>query len=224
MNNRYYHLFHTEAEQTEARSGSGYTEPWLSCVSAATPIVAYNKIMPKPGIIITYTYNGEQWELFASGKFYDGENFIETAETATISYTASDVNVRFKNELISYNGVVAPVVMGETYMGKTVLGYLLNGNNLFPITMPDENSSSNSLNTLLPTENGYSWTIVNASYEYTDNEDELIMHFDDANGDPIQNSALNPTAPTFLMILYGEELTAFAFVRQVLQEYGSGDR
>lgn len=219
MNNRYYHLFHTEAEQTEAYSGSGYTEPWLSCVSAATPVVAYNK--PKPGIIITYTYNGEQWELSASGKFYDGGNFIETAETITVSYTANNMEPAvFKNELFSYNGVVCPVNIGETYMGKSVYGYVINGNNLFPISIPENpvTSGAEAL-MLLPTGNGYSWTTVCLSYIYDENEDELTMRFDDTDGNPIQNPALDATAPTFLLMLADENVVAFGFVRQMLPEY-----
>ena len=218
--NRYYHLFHTEAEQTEAYSGSGYTEPWLSCVSAATPVVVYNK--PKPGIIMVYTYDGEYGEMTLTAKVYDGSKYIKiNGETHELYYTDTN-EIVMKNELFSYNGVVAPVVMGETYMGKSVFGYLINGNNLFPVSIPEESSSLYSLDMLLPTENSYSWTLVNASYEYTDNDNELIMHFDDANGNPIQNSALNPTAPTFFMLLGRGEEAAFVFVRQALPEYDDG--
>lgn len=58
----YFHLFNTQEEFNNARTGSGYTEPWISAIKEQAG-AAYNKTEAEKPLTMTFHENGEfRWK------------------------------------------------------------------------------------------------------------------------------------------------------------------
>lgn len=146
----YFHLFNTQEEFNNARTGSGYTEPWISAIKEQKG-AAYNKTEAEKPLTITFHEAGEfKWRARLQTK-----TISEVARTIEYSINGGEwISITATSD---NGGVAVSVSSGDvvTFRGSNpTLGLALNDNCVFTGITAQCDISGNIMSLLNPT--GYS--------------------------------------------------------------------